>query len=113
MANIFKLKTKPSLTTSLAAYYTVPADTTSVVLGISLSNITSGSVTADIKIISDTVDVETNTDTYLGKGLPVPSGGTLEIMQGNKLVLQTTDVIQAKASATSSVDLLISIMEIT
>ena len=113
MANIFKLKTKPSLTTSLAAYYTVPADTTSVVLGISLSNITSGSVTADIKIISDTVDVETNTDTYLGKGLPVPAGGTLEIMQGNKLVLQTTDVIQAKASATSSVDLLISIMEIT
>jgi hypothetical protein len=113
MANIFKLKTKPSLTTSLAAYYTVPADTTAVVLGISLSNITSGSVTADIKIISDTVDVETNTDTYLGKGLPVPAGGTLEIMQGNKLVLQTTDVIQAKASATSSVDLLISIMEIT
>ena len=113
MANIFKLKTKPSLTTSLAAYYTVPADTTAVVLGISLSNITSGSVTADIKIISDTVDVETNTDTYLGKGLPVPSGGTLEIMQVNKLVLQTTDVIQAKASATSSVDLLISIMEIT
>jgi hypothetical protein len=113
MANIFKLKTKPSLTTSLAAYYTVPADTTAVVLGISLSNITSGSVTADIKIISDTVDVETNTDTYLGKGLPVPAGGTLEIMQGNKLVLQTTDVIQAKASATSSVDLLISVMEIT
>jgi hypothetical protein len=113
MANIFKLKTKPSLTTSLAAYYTVPADTTAVVLGISLSNITSGSVTADIKIISDTVDVETNTDTYLGKGLPVPAGGTLEIMHGNKLVLQTTDVIQAKASATSSVDLLISIMEIT
>jgi hypothetical protein len=113
MANIFKLKTKPSLTTSLAAYYTVPANTTAVVLGISLSNITSGSVTADIKIISDTVDVETNTDTYLGKGLPVPAGGTLEIMQGNKLVLQTTDVIQAKASATSSVDLLISIMEIT
>ena len=106
MANIFKLKTKPSLTTSLAAYYTVPANTTAVVLGISLSNITSGSVTADIKIISDTVDVETNTDTYLGKGLPVPAGGTLEIMQGNKLVLQTTDV-------TSSVDLLISIMEIT
>jgi hypothetical protein len=34
-------------------------------------------------------------------------------MQGNKLVLQATDVIQAKASATSSVDLLISVMEIT
>ena len=106
MANIFKLKTKPSLTTSLAAYYTVPANTTAVVLGISLANITSGSVTADVLVVSDTADVETNANTYLGKN-------TLEIMQGNKLVLQATDVIQAKASATSSVDLLISVMEIT
>jgi len=113
MANTFKLKTKPSLTTSLAAYYTVPAGTTAVVLGISLANITSGSVTADVLVVSDTADVETNANTYLGKSLPIPAGGTLEIMQGNKLVLQTTDAIQAKASATSSVDLLISIMEIT
>ena len=113
MANTFKLKTKPSLTTSLAAYYTVPAGTTAVVLGISLANITSGSVTADVLVVSDTADVETNANTYLGKSLPIPAGGTLEIMQGNKLVLQATDVIQAKESATSSVDLLISIMEIT
>ena len=113
MANTFKLKTKPSLTTSLAAYYTVPAGTTAVVLGISLANITSSSVTADVLVVSDTADVETNANSYLGKSLPVPSGGTLEIMQGNKLVLQTTDASQAKASATSSVDLLISVMEIT
>jgi len=112
MANTFKLKTKPSLTTSLATYYTVPAATTAVVLSISLANTTSTSKTVDIQIISDTSDVETNANTYLGKSLPVPAGGTLEVMQGNKLVLQTTDAIKAKASATSSVDLLISIMEI-
>ena len=34
-------------------------------------------------------------------------------MQVNKLVLQTTDAIKAKASAGSSVDILISVMEIT
>ena len=38
MANTFKLKTKASLTTSLAAVYTVPSSTTAVVLGISLAN---------------------------------------------------------------------------
>lgn len=113
MANNFKLKTKPSLTTSLATYYTVPSSTTTVVLGISLANTSASSVTADVQIISDTSDTETNANTYLGKGLPIPSGGTLEIMQGNKLVLQTTDAIKAKASAGSAVDLLISIMEMT
>ena len=81
-------------------------------LSISLSNTTSASKTVDIQVVSDTNDGTQNANTYLGKSLPVPAGGTLEVMQGNKLVLQTTDAIKAKASATSSVDLLISVMEI-
>jgi hypothetical protein len=118
MANIFKLKTKASVTNeaishSNALTYTVPADTHTVVLGISLANITSGSVTADVRVVSNTADTETNTDTYLGKNLPIPAGGTLEIMQGNKLVLEDTDALRIRASASSSIDALISIMEIT
>ena len=112
MANTFKLKTKASLTTSLAAVYTVPSSTTAIVLGISLANKDSSSRTADVLIVSDTSDVETNANSYLGYGLPIPVGGTLEVMAGNKLVLQTTDVIQAKASAGSAVDIIVSIMEI-
>ena len=112
MANTFKLKTKASLTTSLAAVYTVPSSTTAIVLGISLANKDSSSRTADVLIVSDTSDVETNANSYLGYGLPIPVGGTLEVMAGNKLVLQTTDIIQAKASAGSAVDIIISIMEI-
>ena len=113
MANTFKLKTKASLTTSLAAVYTVPSSTTTVVLGISLANKDTSSRTADVLVVSDTSDTETNANSYLGKGLPLPVGGTLEIMGGNKLVLQTTDVIQAKASAGSAIDVIVSIMEIT
>ena len=112
MANTFKLKTKASLTTSLAAVYTVPSSTTAIVLGISLANKDSSSRTADVLIVSDTSDVETNANSYLGYGLPIPVGGTLEVMAGNKLVLQTTDIIQAKASAGSAVDIIVSIMEI-
>ena len=112
MANTFKLKTKESLTTSLADVYTVPSSTTAIVLGISLANKDSSSRTADVLIVSDTSDVETNANSYLGYGLPIPVGGTLEVMAGNKLVLQTTDIIQAKASAGSAVDIIISIMEI-
>ena len=59
------------------------------------------------------LDTETNANVYLGKNLPIPSGGTLEIMQGNKLVLQATDAIKAKASTGSAVDISLSIMEIT
>jgi hypothetical protein len=111
MANTFKLKTKASLTTSLAALYTVPSSKTAIILSISLSNKTGTAVTSDILVVSNTSDVETNANSYLIKSAPLPSGSTLEIMQGNKLVLQTTDVIQAKASVGTSVDVIISLME--
>lgn len=110
MANTFKLKSANNLTTSLDTKYTVPSSTTAVVLSISFANTSNASKTVDIQIISDT---DSNANAYLGKSLPVPAGGTLEIMQGNKLVLETTDAIKARASAGSSVDILISVMEIT
>ena len=114
MANTFRLKNKASLTTSLADIYEVDASTTTVVLGISLANKDSSARTADVLVVSDTAHSgETNANCYLGYQLPIPAGGTLEVMSGNKLVLETTDKIQAKASAGSAVDILVSIMEIT
>jgi hypothetical protein len=118
MANTFKLKTQANVTNEAISHadalvYTVPGSTHTVVLGISLANITSGSVTADVRVVSNTSDTETNSDTYLGKSLPVPAGGTLEIMQGNKLVLEDTDALRIRASAATSIDALVSIMEIT
>jgi hypothetical protein len=120
MANTFRLKSKANVTNSAighadAKIYTAGGSVIStVVLGVSLSNTTSSSVTADVQIESDTShNSETNSTAYLGKSLPIPSGGTLEIMQGNKLVLEDTDIIRVRASAGSAVDVLISIMEIT
>ena len=111
MANVFKLKTKASLSTSLAAVYTVPSSKTAIILSISLANKTGNSVTASVQVSSDTSDTETNADAYLLSTAPVPSGGTLEVMQGNKLVLQTTDVLKAKASTGRAVDIIVSLME--
>ena len=113
MANTFKLKTNAGLTTSLVDQYTVPSTTTAIIVGMSVANTSANSITVDVKIVSDTSDTETNENAYLVKSAPVPSGSSLEIMSGNKLVLQTTDKIQALASTTGVADILISLMEIT
>jgi len=113
MANTFKLKTKANIDTSLVAVYTTPASTTTVVIGLTLANITSASITADVQLVSDTVDVETNTDVYIAKAIPLPAGSSVEIMAGNKIVLKATDVLKVKGSAPNSVDATLSIMEIT
>jgi len=113
MANTFKLKSNAGLTTSFADYYTAPTSTTTIVVGMSIANTSASSITTDVRVVSDTSDSETNETAYLVKGAPIPAGSSLEVMSGNKLVLQATDKIQALASTTGVADILISIMEIT
>ena len=114
MANTFKVKTKASVSHStLATVYTVPSSTTTVILGLTLANKTTSAITADVQLSSDTSDTETNADVFLLKGVSVPGSSSLEVFGGQKIVIQTTDIIKAQASVASSLDVALSIMEIT
>ena len=110
MANTFKLKTKAGVTT-LATVYTVPGSTTAIVLGLMIGNTTSSAITSTVTVSSDTSDTETNADVELITTAPIPVNSSLEIMSGNKIVLQTTDLLRVYGSG--AVDVCLSIMEIT
>ena len=110
MANTFKLKTKAGVTT-LATVYTVPSSTTAIVLGCVIGNTTSNSVNTTVTVSSDTSDTETNADVEILTTTPIPGNSSLEIMAGNKIVLQTTDLFRVYGSG--AVDVCLSIMEIT
>ena len=110
MANTFKLKTKAGVTT-LATVYTVPSSTTAVVLGMMIGNTTSSAITATVTLSSDTSDTETNADVELITTTPIPGNSTLELLSGNKIVMQTTDYIRVYGSG--AVDVALSVMEIT
>jgi hypothetical protein len=107
MANTFKRKVLANIDTTLATVYTVPASTTTVVIGCTLSNITSASITADVQLATSGDDV------YIVKDIPIPSGSSVEVMSGNKVVMETTDILKVLGSATNSVDVTLSIMEIS
>jgi hypothetical protein len=111
--NTFKLKTKTTIGTSLLAVYTVPASTTTVIIGLTVANILGSSVNASAQIVSTTVDVETNTSVYFIKDIPLPSGSAVEIMSGNKIVLQAGDIVKVQSNTASSLDATLSIMEIS
>ena len=93
--------------------YTVPSSTTAVVLGLILANVHSASVTASVKLISNTSDTETNENTLLVKDVAIPVGSSLEVLSGSKVVLQTTDALQIDCSVTAKIDASLSIMEIS
>ena len=110
MANTFKLKTKAGVTT-LATVYTVPGSTTAIVLGLMIGNTTSSAITSTVTVSSDTSDTETNADVELVTTTPIPGNSSLELMAGNKIVMQATDYIRVYGSG--AVDVTLSIMEIT
>ena len=116
MANTFKIKTNAAMPTSAGtpeALYTVPSSTTTVVLGLMLCNVHTSQVTVDVQIVSDTSDTETNSTVFAVKDAPIPVGSTLEVMAGNKVVLETTDIVKIDCDVAAKIDATLSIMEIT
>ena len=93
--------------------YTCPGSTTTIVLGLLLCNNDTSQRTVDVKIESDTNDTETNETVFITKDTPVPATSSLEIMSGNKIVLQATDVLKIDSDVAGKIDATLSIMEIT
>ena len=116
MANTFKLKSNANMPASAGTpltLYTCPGSTTTVVLGLLLCNNDTSQRTVDVKIESDTSDTETNETVFITKDTPVPATSSLEIMSGNKIVLQATDVLKIDSDVAGKIDATLSIMEIT
>ena len=113
MANTFKLKTQQNIGTGSVTVYTVPSNTTSVLIGANLSNTSAGAIGGSLIVNTDTDDTETNENVFIVKQAPIPIGSALEVMAGNKIVFQTTDVVQAQSDTSGSLDVSLSLMEIT
>ena len=112
MANTLKLKTDTAVGTTLTTVYTVPASTTTVVIGAVLSNITAGQVKANVQIVTASSTGENADDVFLVRELPIPSGSSFELMEG-KVVMETGDMFKVDSDTASSIDVALSIMEQT
>ena len=115
MANTFKLSSKAGVT-SADVIYTVASSTTTIILGLVLGNTTTSQVTATVTLTSDTGNRtndndEVNQPVELITNAPIPVGSSLELLAGNKVVLEATDSISVTASGAT--DVALSYMEIT
>ena len=118
MANTFKTVTHTGMSNSAGTpetLYTVPSSTTTVVIGLTLCNITTSSVLIDVHLESDTTNTgqAQNADIHLAKDVPIAVGSSLELLTGGKYVLQATDVLKIDSNVNGAVDVSLNIMEIT
>lgn len=113
MANTFKNNTKSSLVTAAitdpsATVVTTGGTATLIILSILVSNKTGSSANADVYL-----DRATGDDVYLIRNAPIPAGSTLEIISGNKVILQSSDKLQARGDTASALDMTVSYLEQT
>lgn len=108
MANVFKLKTKANIGVTTVGIYTVPSSTMTTVIGLTLANTYGGNLNVTVGIS------RTNADSVnVIKNVPIPQGSTLEVMQGNKIIMEANDSITVVSDITSSLDASLSILEMT
>ena len=94
--------------TLLASPQELRASTTTndAIIGVRCTN-TSG-VSVDVTVYVK----NTSTNYYIIKDAPIPTGGSLELIDGgSKVVLQTGDSVEAYASAATSVDIITSVVD--
>ena len=111
MANIFKRKLSRDVGNVAVAVgsYTVASNTTVVVVGLTVCNTTGSTVNTSI-FINDAAD----TETYILKDAPIPGGGSLVAIGGDqKVILETGDSVKVISDASTSLDVTMSIMEIS
>ena len=121
MANTFKCVTfaaEPNSAGTPYTMYTVAGSTTTVVLGLILTNIHTTAVTVEVELESNTANRNgnnnaNNTTSFLVKDVTIPAGSSLELLSGGKVVMETTDVLKIDCSVADKVSGTLSIMEIT
>lgn len=125
MANTFKAFSKSGVGLTPTTAYQVElggaTGKTAIVIGISLANISAAPINVDVQIdrpATGTVAAPSD-DVYLAKDIPIPAGSTLEVMAGQKLILEykasagAGDKIVVTSDTAASLDVIVNALEIT
>lgn len=125
MANTFKAFSKASVGTTATTAYQVElggaSGKTAIVIGISLANRAATPINVNVQIDRPATGTTAapSDDVYLAKDIPIPAGSTLEVMAGQKLILEYSagagagDKIVVTSDTASSLDVIVNALEIT
>ena len=112
MDNTFNSVTSGSVGTTLTNVYTCRGSTTTIILGASLANTNSNPIGGSVKLAKTGAGSGAD-DVFIVKQAPIPVGSSIEVMAGNKVVMEAADILQFQSDTSSSLDVTISMLEIT
>ena len=100
--------------------------TASIIVGFHVSNIVTNTIKITVTVNSDTTSVSTlfgvsggngtngvNKPAFLVKDVAIPESSTIELLSGNKIFLQTTDIVKIQSDTAASFNCVFSFVEQT
>ena len=110
MANNFKNYFAGSVGTSTVDVYTVTGSTSATVIGMSISNIITTPISANVIVYNSTAA----NSLFMVKNATIAPGGALIPVGGDqKLVLEAGDKLQVQTGTATSADVILSVLEIS
>ena len=121
MANTFKqinFASEPNSAGTPYVVYTTASSTTTVIIGLMLTNIHTTSVTTEVELVSTTANRGgannvANGTSFLVKDVSIPNGSTLELLTGGKVVMEAGDALRIDCSVADKLSGSLSVLEIT
>lgn len=104
MANDFKNSLSNNITTE-AVVHTVTDTNPSVLLQLDIANLNTVSTTVTVKI----TDTSASTTVNLVKDAPIPIGSALQVINGQKLILEQSDTVSVSSTG-GAVDVIASLL---
>ena len=118
MANDFKSVSKANIAIDSGTFdtmYTALLDKETILLEVDIANTSVSDVTVSVKLNKNRGGTGGTDDVFLVKDAPVPTGGALKAISGQKIVLEGTgtglDTLTVACSAASSADCIVSFLE--
>jgi hypothetical protein len=108
MANSFRSNVAANIVTTGNTVYTCPAATQTTLIGLTLSNKSDGTVSANVALRRSAVDYS------IISNAPILTGSTLVPIGGEqKVVLEPADEIRVIATSNNAIDVIVSLLEIS
>ena len=110
MANIFKNSITGSIGTTGVIAYTVPALTTTTVIGVNVANVVSQNISVSVTLR----DSSASKTVYLVKDALIIQGSSTVLVGGEqKVVMEAGDYLTVTSSVANSADVIVSVLELT
>jgi hypothetical protein len=110
MANVFKNSITGSIGTTNTIVYSVPAATTTTIIGVNVANVTSQNISVSVRL----TDTSATKTVFLVKDVLITQGSSVVLVGGEqKIVMESTDTLTVVSSAASSADVIISALELS